>query len=110
MKILVELGFAENSSVPSNSNQITSPTLAIYKDYFEAQFLQDTEQFYRLEAATFLVHNSVTEYLKKVLFNLFIIIKHIIMFIIGSTTSRRGSTSSTIIFTSIDISSIDKKS
>ena len=40
--------------------------MAIYKDYFEQQFLQDTEQFYRLEAATFLVHNSVTEYLKKV--------------------------------------------
>ena len=66
LKILVELGFAENSSVPSNNNPITSPTLTIYKDYFEAQFLQDTEQFYRLEAATFLVHNSVTEYLKKV--------------------------------------------
>ncbi|CAF0783301.1 unnamed protein product [Adineta steineri] len=62
----VELGFTENASVSNNSNQITSPTLAIYKDYFEVQFLQDTEQFYRLEAATFLVHNSVTEYLKKV--------------------------------------------
>ncbi|CAF2488809.1 unnamed protein product [Rotaria sp. Silwood2] len=64
----VELGFTENSSVPSSSSshQITSPTLAVYKDYFEMPFLQDTEQFYRLEAATFLVHNSVTEYLKKV--------------------------------------------
>ncbi|CAF4837528.1 unnamed protein product [Rotaria sp. Silwood1] len=61
----VELGFAENSSVPNN-HPITSPTLTIYKDYFEIPFLQDTEQFYRLEAATFLVHNSVTEYLKKV--------------------------------------------
>jgi len=64
--ILVKLGFTKNQSVPSGSNQITSPTLAIYKDYFEAQFLQHTEQFYRLEAATFLLHNSVTEYLKKV--------------------------------------------
>jgi cullin 1 len=45
---------------------MTAPTLTIYKDFFEIQFLQDTEQFYRLEAATFLVHNSVTEYLKKV--------------------------------------------
>ncbi|UJR37526.1 hypothetical protein I4U23_030228 [Adineta vaga] len=62
----VELGFAENSTVPSTNAQITSPTLAVYKDHFEAQFLQDTEQFYRLEAATFLFHNSVTEYLKKV--------------------------------------------
>ncbi len=71
LSILVELGFAENQSVPNGNAQITSPTLAIYKDYFEAQFLQDTEQFYRLEAATFLVHNSVTEYLKKVLFSLY---------------------------------------
>ncbi|CAF3082797.1 unnamed protein product [Rotaria socialis] len=62
----VELGFAENSSLQSSNQQITSPTLKIYKDFFEAPFLQDTEQFYRLEAASFLVHNSVTEYLKKV--------------------------------------------
>lgn len=67
---LVELGFTENQSMPNSGNQITSPTLAIYKDNFELQFLQDTEQFYRLEAATFLVHNSVTEYLKKVWFSL----------------------------------------
>jgi len=60
---LVALGFTEDTT---NTNQMTSPTLTIYKDYFEVQFLQDTEQFYRLEAATFLVHNSVTEYLKKV--------------------------------------------
>ncbi|CAF5071231.1 unnamed protein product, partial [Rotaria sp. Silwood1] len=62
----VELGFWENSSVPNNSHQITSQTLVIYKDYFEVQFLQSTEEFYRQEAADFLVHNSVTEYLKKV--------------------------------------------
>jgi hypothetical protein len=65
----VELGFAENSTVSSGNNPITSPTLAVYKDHFEVHFLQDTEQFYRLEAATFLVHNSVTEYLKKVRFH-----------------------------------------
>jgi cullin 1 len=60
---LVALGFTEDTT---NNNQMTAPTLTIYKDFFEVQFLQDTEQFYRLEAATFLVHNSVTEYLKKV--------------------------------------------
>lgn len=88
-KILVELGFAENSSGTSSNNPITLPTLAIYKEYFEQPFLQDTEQFYRLEAANFLVHNSVTEYLKKV--HYFIknkIIKYVIIFLIGSTTSR----------------------
>ncbi|UJR08703.1 hypothetical protein I4U23_012960 [Adineta vaga] len=59
----VALGFTEDTT---NSNQMISPTLTIYKDFFELQFLQDTEQFYRLEAATFLVHNSVTAYLRKV--------------------------------------------
>lgn len=64
--ITVDLGFTENQPATNNSHPITTPTLAIYKDYFEQQFLQDTEQFYRLEATTFLLHNSVTEYLKKV--------------------------------------------
>ncbi|CAF5069653.1 unnamed protein product [Rotaria sp. Silwood1] len=64
-KILVELGFMENSSVPNNRHQITSPTLEIYKDYFEVPFLDHTKQFYRQEAANFLVHNSISEYLKK---------------------------------------------
>ncbi|CAF3399706.1 unnamed protein product, partial [Rotaria sp. Silwood2] len=59
----VALGFTEDGT---NNNQMTAPTLTIYKDFFEVQFILDTEQFYRLEAATFLVHNSVTEYLKKV--------------------------------------------
>ncbi|CAF1237055.1 unnamed protein product [Rotaria sordida] len=62
----VQLGLIESASIEDNSHQIISPALTIYKDYFEILFLQDTEQFYRLEATTFLAHNSVTEYLKKV--------------------------------------------
>ncbi|CAF2832753.1 unnamed protein product [Rotaria sp. Silwood2] len=62
----IELDFEKNSSVPNSSDQITSPTLKIYKDYFEVPFLQYTEQFYRQEASNFLVHNSMSEYLKKV--------------------------------------------
>ncbi|CAF2885200.1 unnamed protein product [Rotaria sp. Silwood2] len=62
----IELGFQENSSVSNNSHQITSPTLKIYKDYMEVPFLQYTEQFYRQEAANFLVHNSMSEYLRKI--------------------------------------------
>ncbi|CAF3741694.1 unnamed protein product [Rotaria sp. Silwood1] len=62
----VELGVVEDTSTQCNTHQITSPTLTIYKDYFEIPFLEETEQFYRLEAATFLTHNSVTEYLKKI--------------------------------------------
>lgn len=63
---IVELGFSECPPSQNAATQITSPTLKIYKDFFETPFLQDTEQFYRLEASTFLMHNSVTEYLKKV--------------------------------------------
>lgn len=40
-------------------------TLDIYKHYFQMEFLQDIEQFYRLEPATFLMHNSLKEYLEK---------------------------------------------
>ncbi len=50
----------------ADRNQIKSPPLTIYKDHFELKFLEDTAQFYRHEAATFLAQNSVTEYLKKV--------------------------------------------
>lgn len=64
--LLVDLGFSENPTSVNPNSQITSPTLAIYKEFFEMEFLHDTEQFYRVEAVTFLVHNSVTEYLKKV--------------------------------------------
>ena len=50
----------------ARQNEATSPTLDIYKDYFELQFLQDTAQFYREETTTFLADNSLTEYLRKV--------------------------------------------
>ncbi len=63
IKLLVALGC---SQITTDNNQIDTFSLAIYKDFFENQFLQDTEQFYLLEAATFLRHNSVTEYLRKI--------------------------------------------
>ncbi len=63
LNLLVALDFSQGMR---NDNQMTaSSSLTIYKDFFEIQFLQDTEQFYRLEATNFLNHNSVTEYLKK---------------------------------------------
>ncbi|CAF5173583.1 unnamed protein product, partial [Rotaria sp. Silwood1] len=62
----IELGFEQNSSVSNSNDQITSPTLKIYKDYFEVPFFQYTEQFYRYEASNFLIHNSISEYLIKV--------------------------------------------
>jgi len=40
--------------------------LDIYQEYFENQFLADTQDFYRLEATTYLQQYSVIEYLSKV--------------------------------------------
>ncbi|CAF2718458.1 unnamed protein product [Rotaria sp. Silwood2] len=61
----VDLAFEENLFASHNSHEITWPTLKIYKDYFEIQFLQETKEFYCHEAANFLAHNAITEYLKK---------------------------------------------
>ncbi|CAF1175239.1 unnamed protein product [Didymodactylos carnosus] len=61
----VALGFNDEVSSTASA-QMTTPTLNVYKEYFENQFLVDTERYYKLEAANFLISNSVTEYLKKV--------------------------------------------
>lgn len=70
LKILVESELEQDSFVSNSTHRLVSPTPTptwkTYKDYFEVPFLQTTEEFYRHEAAGFLVRNSVCEYLKKV--------------------------------------------
>lgn len=53
----VSLGLDESDSNRQN--------LEVYKESFEAPFLQETERYYRLESESFIAKTSVTEYMQK---------------------------------------------
>lgn len=42
------------------------PSLRIYQDFFECQFIEHTERFYTRESEQLIAENSFTEYMKKV--------------------------------------------
>ncbi|CAO3647363.1 unnamed protein product [Mucor fragilis] len=53
----VSLGLDHNDSSKSN--------LDVYKDYFEKEFLEATEVYYRTESEKFISENSIPDYMKK---------------------------------------------
>ena len=83
----VELRFLIKSPLKGYFYRTQAATSNIYKKYFEKQFLQETEKFYRHEAVTFLEVNSVTEYIKQVLFCFSQIRIHLTIFIIDRSAS-----------------------
>ncbi|KAI1718755.1 cullin family domain-containing protein [Ditylenchus destructor] len=54
-----------NSYIELGINEMEE-NLAVYKQYFEKRFIEDTRNYYTQESIDFVQRNSVTEYLKKV--------------------------------------------
>lgn len=54
---IVSLGLDTTDSTKSN--------LDVYKEYFEAPFIQATEVYYTTESERFITENSVPDYMKK---------------------------------------------
>lgn len=52
-------------SLGLDHNDATKSSLDVYKDYFEKDFLDATEVYYRTESEKFISENSIPDYMKK---------------------------------------------
>ncbi|UJR37529.1 hypothetical protein I4U23_030231 [Adineta vaga] len=62
----VSAGYTEQERKNSNNRTTVTPSLETYTNYFEKQFLQETEEFYTIKSNEYLKDNSVLDYLKKI--------------------------------------------
>ncbi|KAK0491562.1 Cullin [Armillaria novae-zelandiae] len=52
-------------SLGLDNTDLNKECLEVYKEHFEAPFIQATEQYYKKESEAFLAENTVSDYLKK---------------------------------------------
>ena len=64
--ILEALEFPKDMFISIDDQEIKVAQENIYENYFEKQFLQDTEVFYQSKTALDFEHGSIPEYLKMV--------------------------------------------
>ena len=62
---LVLAGFTKE--VKTSKYESKQPSLDAYKNYFEEQYLTETERYYLYESNTYLENNSMRQYLNKVM-------------------------------------------
>ena len=63
--------FTVHLGINDEEPRTNGPTLSVYRKHFESNFLTDTEQYYTAESNAFLAENPVTEYMKRVRYNIF---------------------------------------
>ncbi|CAF3561870.1 unnamed protein product [Adineta steineri] len=62
----VSAGFTEDERKNKNHKTTITPSLSTYVEYFEKQFIKETEEYYRVESQNYIDGNSINDYIKKV--------------------------------------------